>query len=70
MVIKDPVEVYCRIRPVTVADEGYITVMDQRTLQLATPDSSIGTKGTYKETQYTFSVCCMLFHLVIIFLTI
>jgi len=60
MVIKDPVEVYCRIRPVSVADEGYITVMDHRTLQLATPDSSIGTKGTYKETQYTFSVCCVL----------
>lgn len=60
MVIKDPVEVYCRIRPVSVADEGYITVMDPRTLQLATPDSSIGTKGTYKETQYTFSVCCVL----------
>jgi len=61
MVIKDPVEVYCRIRPVSVADEGYISVINPRTLQLATPDCSIGNKGTYKEVQYTFSVSCCSF---------
>ncbi|CAB3361315.1 Hypothetical predicted protein [Cloeon dipterum] len=55
MVIKDPVEVFCRIRPVSVTDDGYIKVIDERTVQLATPDSSIGNKGTYKEIQYTFS---------------
>jgi hypothetical protein len=56
MVIKDPVEVYCRLRPVSVADEGYIKLTDDRTVQLATPDNSIGNRGVYKEIQYTFSV--------------
>ncbi|XP_059485129.1 kinesin-like protein KIF23 isoform X2 [Neocloeon triangulifer] len=55
LVIKDPVEVYCRIRPVSVIDDGYIKVIDERTIQLATPDSSIGNRGTYKEIQYKFS---------------
>ncbi|XP_077996675.1 kinesin-like protein KIF23 [Glandiceps talaboti] len=53
---KDPVEVYCRLRPKDEDDgEESIEVINSTTVQLAPPQCSIAYKsGHYKETQYKF----------------
>ncbi|KAJ7311184.1 hypothetical protein JRQ81_006792 [Phrynocephalus forsythii] len=54
--LRDPVEVYCRLRPVSVPDqECCIEVIDSRTVQVHTPDGyRICRNGEYKEVQYSF----------------
>lgn len=53
---RDPVEVYCRIRPPETADEDVcVTKIDSRTVKLAPPETSIAYRnGTGKEQTYKF----------------
>ncbi|XP_019389444.1 PREDICTED: kinesin-like protein KIF23 isoform X5 [Crocodylus porosus] len=55
-VLKDPVGVYCRVRPLSEQDvECCIEVVSDTTVQLHPPDGyRIFRNGEYKETQYTF----------------
>ncbi|XP_027707555.1 kinesin-like protein KIF23 isoform X4 [Vombatus ursinus] len=54
--LKDPVGVYCRVRPLSFPDqECCIEVISDTTVQLHTPDGyRINRNGDYKETQYSF----------------
>ncbi|XP_076594483.1 kinesin-like protein KIF23 [Chaetodon auriga] len=53
---KDPVGVYCRIRPLGAEDEECcIEMISSSTIQLHAPDGlKANRNGEYKETQYTF----------------
>ncbi|CAB1339005.1 unnamed protein product [Coregonus sp. 'balchen'] len=53
---KDPVGVYCRIRPLGAADEECcIDMISSTTIQLHAPDGiKANRNGEYKETQYSF----------------
>lgn len=53
---KDPVGVYCRVRPLgTETDECCIEVISSSTIQLHAPEGfKINRNGEYKETQYSF----------------
>ncbi|XP_069842414.1 kinesin-like protein KIF23 isoform X3 [Dendropsophus ebraccatus] len=53
---KDPVGVYCRVRPLSPADqECCIEVINETTVQLHPPDGCrVNRNGEYKETQYSF----------------
>ncbi|KAM6936947.1 kinesin-like protein KIF23 [Xenentodon cancila] len=53
---KDPVGVYCRVRPLgTEEEECCIEVISGATIQLHTPEGfKVNRNGEYKETQYTF----------------
>ncbi|XP_028286686.1 kinesin-like protein KIF23 isoform X2 [Parambassis ranga] len=53
---KDPVGVYCRVRPLSAEDEGCcIEVISSTTIQLHAPEGfKTNRNGEYKETQYTF----------------
>ncbi|KAM8972332.1 kinesin-like protein KIF23 [Pelodytes ibericus] len=53
---KDPVGVYCRVRPLFPPDqECCIEVINETTLQLHPPDGhKVNRNGEYKETQYSF----------------
>ncbi|XP_038058340.1 kinesin-like protein KIF23 isoform X2 [Patiria miniata] len=52
---KDPVEVYCRLRPISEDLDICVTVVNSNTIQLKPPENSIAVKnGNYKETQHTF----------------
>nr|XP_020474984.1 kinesin-like protein KIF23 isoform X2 [Monopterus albus] len=53
---KDPVGVYCRVRPLGEEDEGCcIEVISSSTIQLHAPEGfKINRNGEYKETQYSF----------------
>ncbi|KAM6961347.1 kinesin-like protein KIF23 isoform 2-T2 [Aplochiton taeniatus] len=53
---KDPVGVYCRVRPLGVEDkECCIEVISNTTIQLHTPDGiRVNRNGEFKETQYSF----------------
>ncbi|XP_071463437.1 kinesin-like protein KIF23 isoform X2 [Marmota flaviventris] len=53
---KDPVGVYCRVRPLSFPDqECCIEVINNTTVQLHTPEGYRLTRnGDYKETQYSF----------------
>ncbi|XP_037358712.1 kinesin-like protein KIF23 isoform X2 [Talpa occidentalis] len=54
--LKDPVGVYCRVRPLGFPDqESCIEVINSTTLQLHTPEGyRLNRNGDYKETQYSF----------------
>uniref|UniRef100_A0A5F8GLN4 Kinesin-like protein n=1 Tax=Monodelphis domestica TaxID=13616 RepID=A0A5F8GLN4_MONDO len=54
--LKDPVGVYCRVRPLSFQDqESCIEVINDTTVQLHTPEGyRINRNGDYKETQYSF----------------
>uniref|UniRef100_A0A670ZHM7 Kinesin-like protein n=1 Tax=Pseudonaja textilis TaxID=8673 RepID=A0A670ZHM7_PSETE len=54
--LKDPVGVYCRIRPVSVpSQECCIEVISSTTVQVHPPDGyRIARNGEYKEVQYSF----------------
>ncbi|KAF7239576.1 Kinesin-like protein KIF23 [Varanus komodoensis] len=54
--LKDPVGVYCRVRPVSVPDqECCIEVISSTTVQVHPPDGyRISRNGEYKEVQYSF----------------
>ncbi|XP_023962974.1 kinesin-like protein KIF23 isoform X7 [Chrysemys picta bellii] len=54
--LKDPVGVYCRVRPLSVQDqECCIEVISETTIQIHPPDGyRIFRNGEYRETQYTF----------------
>ncbi|XP_037767243.1 kinesin-like protein KIF23 isoform X3 [Chelonia mydas] len=54
--LKDPVGVYCRVRPLSVQDqECCIEVISETTVQIHPPDGyRIFRNGEYRETQYTF----------------
>ncbi|KAM9183400.1 kinesin-like protein KIF23 isoform 7-T7 [Dugong dugon] len=54
--LKDPVGVYCRVRPLTFPDqECCIEVINNTTVQLHTPEGyRLNRNGDYKETQYSF----------------
>ncbi|XP_077328803.1 kinesin-like protein KIF23 isoform X2 [Lithobates pipiens] len=53
---KDPVGVYCRVRPLSPPDqECCIEVINETTVQLHQPDGcKVNRNGEYKETQYSF----------------
>ncbi|XP_018108829.1 kinesin-like protein KIF23 isoform X10 [Xenopus laevis] len=53
---KDPVGVYCRVRPLSPPDqECCIEVINESLLQLHPPDGcKVNRNGEYKETQYSF----------------
>ncbi|VTJ63686.1 Hypothetical predicted protein [Marmota monax] len=53
---KDPVGVYCRVRPLSFPDqECCIEVINNTTVQLHTPEGyRLNRNGDYKETQYSF----------------
>ncbi|KAG8440814.1 hypothetical protein GDO86_006523 [Hymenochirus boettgeri] len=53
---KDPVGVYCRVRPLSPSDqECCIEVINETTVQLHPPDGCKANRnGEYKETQYSF----------------
>ncbi|XP_040198158.1 kinesin-like protein KIF23 isoform X12 [Rana temporaria] len=53
---KDPVGVYCRVRPLSPSDqECCIEVINETTVQLHQPDGcKVNRNGEYKETQYSF----------------
>ncbi|KAG9488980.1 hypothetical protein GDO78_005144 [Eleutherodactylus coqui] len=53
---KDPVGVYCRVRPLSPSDqECCIEVINETTVQLHPPDGcKVNKNGEYKETQYSF----------------
>ncbi|XP_023930763.1 kinesin-like protein KIF23 [Lingula anatina] len=53
---KDPVEVYCRIRPPDDPNiETCVKLLDERTVQISPSENSQAYKnGVYKETQYAF----------------
>ncbi|XP_069622539.1 kinesin-like protein KIF23 isoform X2 [Ranitomeya imitator] len=53
---KDPVGVYCRVRPLSPTDqECCIEVINETTVQLHPPDGCrVNRNGEYKETQYSF----------------
>ncbi|MEE6503506.1 hypothetical protein FKM82_004842 [Ascaphus truei] len=53
---KDPVGVYCRVRPLSPPDqECCIEVINETTVQLHIPDGTrVNRNGEYKETQYSF----------------
>ncbi|XP_067411589.1 kinesin-like protein KIF23 isoform X3 [Emydura macquarii macquarii] len=54
--LKDPVGVYCRVRPLGFQDqESCIEVISETTVQIHPPDGyRIFRNGEYRETQYTF----------------
>ncbi|KAF6351492.1 kinesin family member 23 [Rhinolophus ferrumequinum] len=54
--LKDPVGVYCRVRPLSFLDqECCIEVINSTTVQLHTPEGyRLNRNGDYKETQYSF----------------
>uniref|UniRef100_A0A452U4Y6 Kinesin-like protein n=1 Tax=Ursus maritimus TaxID=29073 RepID=A0A452U4Y6_URSMA len=54
--LKDPVGVYCRVRPLSLPDqECCIEVINNTTVQLHTPEGyRLNRNGDYKETQYSF----------------
>ncbi|KAM5241850.1 kinesin-like protein KIF23 isoform 2-T2 [Hipposideros larvatus] len=54
--LKDPVGVYCRVRPLSFPDqECCIEVINNTTVQLHTPEGyKLNRNGDYKETQYSF----------------
>ncbi|XP_061451499.1 kinesin-like protein KIF23 isoform X2 [Rhineura floridana] len=54
--LKDPVGVYCRLRPVIVPEqECCIKVINTTTVQVHPPDGyRLGRNGEYKEVQYSF----------------
>ncbi|XP_075391610.1 kinesin-like protein KIF23 isoform X3 [Tenrec ecaudatus] len=54
--LKDPVGVYCRVRPLSFSDqECCIEVISNTTVQLHTPEGfRLNRNGDYKETQYSF----------------
>ncbi|XP_016053569.1 PREDICTED: kinesin-like protein KIF23 isoform X2 [Miniopterus natalensis] len=54
--IKDPVGVYCRVRPLSFPDqECCIEVVNNTTIQLHTPEGyRLNRNGDYKEIQYSF----------------
>ncbi|XP_030434771.1 kinesin-like protein KIF23 isoform X2 [Gopherus evgoodei] len=54
--LKDPVGVYCRVRPLSVQDqECCIEVISETTVQIHPPDGyRIFRNGEYREMQYTF----------------
>lgn len=54
--LKDPVGVYCRVRPLNFPDqECCIEMINNTTVQLHTPEGyRLNRNGDYKETQYTF----------------
>ncbi|XP_033624809.1 kinesin-like protein KIF23 isoform X1 [Asterias rubens] len=53
---KDPVEVYCRLRPVSAGETNLcVDVISSNTIKLTPPENSIAVKnGNYKETQHSF----------------
>ncbi|KAM4677350.1 kinesin-like protein KIF23 isoform 2-T2 [Discoglossus pictus] len=53
---KDPVGVYCRVRPLSPSDqECCIEVINETTVQLHPPDGcKVNRNGEFKETQYSF----------------
>nr|XP_054752223.1 kinesin-like protein KIF23 isoform X1 [Lytechinus pictus] len=52
---KDPVEVYCRLRPLQEIEELCIEVINSNTIQLKPPEGSHAFRtGNYKETQHVF----------------
>ncbi|XP_015859008.1 kinesin-like protein KIF23 isoform X2 [Peromyscus maniculatus bairdii] len=54
--LKDPVGVYCRVRPLSFPDqECCVEVVNNTTVQLHTPEGyRLNRNGDYKETQYSF----------------
>lgn len=53
--IKDPVQVFCRIRPMQEADLSCIRVVSSSTVALIPPESAVNYKIiSNKETQYVF----------------
>ncbi|KAK4026155.1 Kinesin-like protein [Daphnia magna] len=54
---RDPVQVYCRIRPLDVPnEESCVTVLSDTVVQVVPPETSQGYRsGTTKATQYTFT---------------
>ncbi|XP_071610196.1 kinesin-like protein KIF23 isoform X1 [Heliangelus exortis] len=54
--LKDPVGVYCRVRPLSRADqESCIEVINETTVQIHPPEGYRVTRnGEYRETQYSF----------------
>ncbi|XP_017909072.1 PREDICTED: kinesin-like protein KIF23 isoform X5 [Capra hircus] len=54
--LKDPVGVYCRVRPLSLPEqECCIEVINNTTVQLHTPEGfRLNRNGDYKETQYSF----------------
>nr|XP_060611379.1 kinesin-like protein KIF23 [Anolis sagrei ordinatus] len=55
-ILKDPVGVYCRVRPVSVPDqECCIEIISSTTVQVHPPEGyRIARNGEYKEVQYSF----------------
>ncbi|XP_030354084.1 kinesin-like protein KIF23 isoform X6 [Strigops habroptila] len=54
--VKDPVGVYCRVRPLSLPDqECCIEVIDETTVQIHPPEGyRVFRNGEYRETQYSF----------------
>ncbi|XP_069767805.1 kinesin-like protein KIF23 isoform X5 [Narcine bancroftii] len=52
---KDPVGVYCRVRPLTVGDACCVEVINSTTIQLHPPEGiKVNRNGEFKEMQYSF----------------
>ncbi|CAM1308649.1 pav (predicted) [Pycnogonum litorale] len=55
MNVKDPVEVYCRVRPpYSIDEEKCVNVVNETTIQLNPPESSIANRNGQKMLQNTF----------------
>lgn len=51
----DPVEVYCRVKPISPTDASCVEVLSAKTISLRVPESSVNFKQmAFRELQYTF----------------
>lgn len=54
--LREPIQVYCRLRPTEPNEVSCMKIMSQSTVQMSTPENSVNFReGNFKETQHTFS---------------